>query len=80
MPAAAPQKLGAADKRLRAAAEVFLEEQGLERAVVHRVERVERDVWWLIYVRRRSPWIAICTGEQPREWALLRTLEGWPVR
>jgi hypothetical protein len=62
------------------AATELLAAEGLAGLMVHRVEQVEHDLWWIAYERRGRAWTAIFAGARPKEWALLRTMEGWPVR
>lgn len=68
------------EKLRRIAAEELLCSEGLAGVRVHRLERQTADICWALYERKGEAWTAILSGEKPKDWALLRTLEGWPVR
>jgi hypothetical protein len=69
----------ATDYWLLLQAEEKLRAEGLRRAKAYRVERRAPDLWWAAYARKGRAWTAIFGGNLPKDWQLLRTMEGWPV-
>jgi hypothetical protein len=67
------------DWPLVVAATELLEQEGLKGATIYRGELVAPAVWWITYERGGAAWTAILDGAEPRDWELLRTMEGWPV-